>query len=152
MHISLMSKMKSLIKFFMVVIVAMTCTNIANAQSNGGFDPARFKAELERFVTAEAHLSQTEAIKFFPLYHEMCQKQRTLYTRIGELRRNRPTTDDKCKAVILEIDRLTIEIDELQVTYHNKFLTILKPGKLFDVIQSISRFHRKAMREAGARR
>jgi hypothetical protein len=82
----------------------------------------------------------------------MCQKQRTLYTRIGELRRNRPTTDDKCKAVILEIDRLTIEIDELQVTYHDKFLTILKPGKLFDVIQSISRFHRKAMREAGARR
>lgn len=136
----------------MAFIVAMMFTNVAVAQSNGGFDPARFKAELEQFVTAEAHLTQAEARKFFPLYHEMCKSQRTLYARIGELKRNKPATDEKCKATILEIDKLTIEIDELQAIYHNQFLNILKPGKLFDVIQAISRFHRKAMREAGARR
>ena len=144
--------MKNVIKYFMVLIVAMIFSNVANAQSNGGFDPTRFKAELEKFVSTEAHLTQSEARKFFPLYHEMCQKQRVLYAKIGELKRNRPATDEKCKAAILESDRLAIEIDELQVTYHNKFLTILKPGKLFDVIQAISRFHRKAMREAGTRR
>lgn len=144
--------MKQFIKCFMAVMLAMIFTNVANAQSHGRFDPARFKADLEKFVTAEAHLTQAEARKFFPLYHEMSEKQRVLYAKMGELRRNRPATDEKCKAAIQEIDRLAIEIDELQVTYHDKFLTLLKPGKLFDVIQAISRFHRKAMREAGTRR
>lgn len=144
--------MRRFIQCFMAIVLAMTFTTVAQAQTNGGFDPARFKADLEQFVTAEAHLTPAEAKKFFPLYHEMCHKQRTLYARVGELKRNRPATDEKCKAAIQEIDRLTIEIDELQVTYHNKFLNILKPGKLFDVIQAISRFHRKAMREAGTRR
>ena len=136
----------------MALIIAMSFANVAEAQSHGGFDPARFKADLEAFVTAEAHLTPTEAKKFFPLYHEMCQTQRTLFKRMGELRKNKPATDEKCKAVILEMDKLTIQIDELQAIYHNQFLNILKPGKLFDVLQAISRFHRKAMREAGARR
>ena len=132
--------------------MAIVMTTLAVAQPNAKFDPVKFKADLEKFVTAEAHLTPSEAKQFFPLYHEMFQKQRALYQRMGELKRERPATDEMCKSVIQEMDRLTIEIDELQVTYHNKFFNILKPQKVFDVIQAISTFHRKAMREAGKRR
>ena len=32
------------------------------------FDPARFRADLHRYITVEAALTQAEAEKFFPLY------------------------------------------------------------------------------------
>ncbi len=42
------------------------------------FDPARFRADLHRYITVEAALTQAEAEKFFPLYDEMKDKQREL--------------------------------------------------------------------------
>lgn len=144
--------MKALYHLFLVLLIACMGNNIAYAQGKNNFDPAKFKADKERFITAEAHLTATEATAYFRLYDEMFQKQRKLYEKMRNLKKVRPATDEKCKAAIMEMDRLEIEIDELQAAYHNKFLKILSPGKLFDAIQAESRFHRKAMREAGAKK
>lgn len=121
----------------------------ATAQDqNRRFDPAKFKAELEKFITVEACLTPREAAAFFPLYDEMNNKQRVLFDKIRELKRMKPFDDERCKKVIAEIDQLEIEIKQVQANYHTRFLSIMSPSKLFDVLSAESKFHRQAMRNA----
>ena len=129
-----------------IAFLMMACA--AWAQGMPRFDPAKFRAELEKFITVEACLTPHEAAAFFPLYDEMNNKQRLLYDKIRDLKRMKPADDEKCKQVIAEIDRLDLEIKQIQSNYHSRFLTIMKAGKLFDVIKAEGRFHRQAMRNA----
>ena len=119
-----------------------------DAQGHNRFNPAKFKADLEKFITVEACLTPREAAAFFPLYDEMNSKQRVLYDKMRELRRMKPTDEEKCKKVIAEIDQLEIEIKQLQANYHTRFLSIISASKLFDVIKAENKFHRQAMRNA----
>lgn len=145
MHILLMNKF---LKFQLVMLLlAMTATPVA-AQRFNRFDPAKFKADLEKFITVEACLTPREAAAFFPLYDEMNNKQRVLYDKIRELKRMKPLDEEKCKKVVSEIDQLEIEIKQLQANYHTRFLSIMPASKLFDVISAESRFHRQAMHNA----
>ena len=129
------------------MLLAVASLNVA-AQGHNRFNPAKFKADLERFITVEACLTPREAAAFFPLYDEMNNKQRVLYDKMRELRRMKPIDEERCKKVIAEIDQLEIEIKQLQSNYHARFLSIISASKLFDVIKAESKFHRQAMRNA----
>ena len=130
-----------------MMLLAVASLNVA-AQGHNRFNPAKFKADLERFITVEACLTPREAAAFFPLYDEMNNKQRVLYDKMRELRRMKPIDEERCKKVIAEIDQLEIEIKQLQSNYHARFLSIISASKLFDVIKAESKFHRQAMRNA----
>ena len=132
----------------MVVALPMFAQMPQMPPMNRGFDPRAFKAHLERFITVEACLTPSEAAKFFPLYDEMNKQQRGLYDQIRDLKRVKPADEEQCRKVIADIDRLDLEIKQLQSTYHTRFLTIISASKLFDVISAESRFHRQAMRDA----
>ena len=119
-----------------------------SAQNRQGFDPAKFKADLERFITTEACLTPSEAAAFFPLYSEMNNTQRVLFDKVRELKRVRPTDEESCRKNIAEIDRLELEIKQLQASYHSRFLTVISATKLYNVIQAEGKFHRQAMRNA----
>ena len=145
MHILLMNK---LLKIQLVtILLAMASLNVA-AQGHNRFNPAKFKADLEKFITVEACLTPREAAAFFPLYNELNNKQRVLYDKIRELRRMKPADEERCKKVIAEIDQLEIEIKQLQSNYNARFLSVISASKLFDVIKAESKFHRQAMRNA----
>ncbi|MBO4820053.1 MAG: hypothetical protein J5548_01120 [Prevotella sp.] len=131
----------------LMMLLAVASLNVA-AQGHNRFNPAKFKADLERFITVEACLTPREAAAFFPLYDEMNNKQRVLYDKMRELRRMKPIDEERCKKVIAEIDQLEIEIKQLQSNYHARFLSIISASKLFDVIKAESKFHRQAMRNA----
>ena len=140
--------MSKFLKYQLVtMLLAFVSLNVA-AQGHNRFNPAKFKADLEKFITVEACLTPREAAAFFPLYDEMNSKQRVLYDKMRELRRVKPTDEEKCKKAIAEIDQLEIEIKQLQANYHTRFLSILPASKLFDVIRAESKFHRQAMRNA----
>lgn len=130
-----------------MMLLAVASLNVA-AQGHNRFNPAKFKADLEKFITVEACLTPREAAAFFPLYDEMNNKQRVLYDKMRELRRMKPIDEERCKKVIAEIDQLEIEIKQLQSNYHARFLSIISASKLFDVIKAESKFHRQAMRNA----
>ena len=68
--------MKTLICTFLALCLSLC---VANAQGMKPFDPAKFQADLEQFITVEACLTPSEAAAFFPLYREMTRKQRALY-------------------------------------------------------------------------
>ena len=129
------------------MLFAVASLHVA-AQGHNRFNPAKFKADLEKFITVEACLTPREAAAFFPLYDEMNNKQRVLYDKMRELRRMKPVDEERCKKVIAEIDQLEIEIKQLQSNYHARFLSVISASKLFDVIKAESKFHRQAMRNA----
>ena len=134
--------MRHLITF----IGALMATVLLHAQNNKPFSPEKFQEELERFIAKEARLTSAEQTAFFPVYREMMEKQRKLFDEARQLCKKKPTTDDACRDIIKKKDKMEMEQKKIQQTYHNKFLTILAPGKVFDVLKAEDRFHRGLLR------
>ena len=140
---------------YIIAISAVFFCTFASAQRHKKFDPARFEAELEQFVATEATLTPQESAVFFPLYREMRKKQ---FAYFGEDRRlcNVDTNDDKaCAEVIRRRDENDLEIKRLQQIYHEKFMRVLSPGKVFRILRAEDKFHRqlfKHMRNGGEMR
>ena len=137
-------------KIIFTAIFALITTTQAGAQCKNGknFDPQRFQAELEQFITQKAGLTPQEAARFFPVYAEMMKKQRALHDEQKSLKRVKPLTDAECKKNIQKQDELGVQIRQVQQTYHNKFMHILSPAKVYDVLKAEDQFHRQAFKRA----
>jgi hypothetical protein len=115
-------------------------------QPSQKFSPEKFDADLQEFITREAHLSPTEAEVFFPVYKEMQKKQRMVYGKQMSLGRQKPKDENGCKKAIQDRDELELEMKRIQQTYHAKFFDILPATKVYDVIHAEDRFHRRMLR------
>ena len=134
------------------LLIGLLLTEILAAQPKERFDPERFQADLEQFITVEAALTAQEAAIFFPVYREMKQKQHAIF---GQMKRYRFTdvTDDKAShKAIKEQDKLDIQIKELQQKYHDKFIKLLPAGKVLKIIKAEDKFHRQAFRRMAKRK
>ena len=143
--------MKRILNLYMVLML----TSAIYAQGRMPqmrFDPQRFQADLEQFITREAGLTPMEAAAFFPVYREMLNKQRALYMRAGRNGFVRPTDDASCRKAILQRDELELQIKEIQKKYHERFLKILPAKKVFDAINAEDRFHRQSFQRVAGRR
>ena len=75
-----------------VLMILMLCTfGVANGQhrKRPPFNPAKFEADLEQFITVNACLSPSQAASFFPVYRQMMKKQRALFDEMRRLRMQR---------------------------------------------------------------
>ena len=136
--------MKKITILFAVVL----CSTMLFAQQPGKFDPRKFQADMEQFITTEAGLTPQEAQHFFPMYREMMQKQRLLF---DQMRRNRQidvNDEAACLKSIKKADEIDLEIKQLQQNYHQKFMQVLSATKLFRVMRAEEKFHRQAFRNA----
>lgn len=115
------------------------------------FSPEKFDSELREFITNEAHLSQQEAAKFFPLFKEMQQKQRTLFNKQRQLSQKKPQNQEGCQQAIIEHDEMDVELKRIQQNYHKRFLEVLPADKVYDILKAESRFHRRMMKNWGQR-
>jgi hypothetical protein len=128
------------------VFVLITANLVA--QDRPPFDPKKFDAEMEQFISQEACLTPQEAAAFFPLFNEMQQKQRLLFNKM-KLYRHIDTNDNRaCREAIKEQDEIDIQIKKIQQQYHQKFMKVLSPGKVMRVIKAEDRFHRRAFMHA----
>ena len=76
-----------------VLMILMLCTfGVANGQhrKRPPFNPAKFEADLEQFITVNACLSPSQAASFFPVYRQMMKKQRALFDEMRRLRMINP--------------------------------------------------------------
>lgn len=137
--------MKRLIVCIFTVLCILQSVN--SQENKQKFSPAKFQAELEAFITKEACLTTNEANAFFPLFREMGKKQRGVYQKMRKLGFEKPKTEEECKNVIIQRDRMDMELKKIQQTYHNKFLEILPACKVFDVIKAEDRFHRRVLKK-----
>ncbi|MCR5130124.1 MAG: hypothetical protein K6C10_01515 [Prevotella sp.] len=141
-----------IVAFLMLVPTTMMAQENHQRKTNHGqFDPAKFDADLEQFITTEACLTPQEASEFFPVYREMLKKQRMLFE---EMRRNHHvdvSNNKACRDAIEKQDKLDIQIKEIQQYYHNKFMKLMPAGKVFKILRAEEKFHRLAFSRAAKR-
>lgn len=133
-------------KKYCLLLAVMMIATLTNAQEKK-FSPEQFDAELQKFITWDAKLTPEEAAKFFPLYWEMQKKQRELYAKQQHIAKNKPADDKGCRQIIKERDEIELEMKRVQLDYHNKFMNVLSPSKVYDALRSENKFHRHKMKQ-----
>lgn len=138
-------KLKRIITLSLALLLALA---VSAQRGPGRFDPKKFEADLEQFITTEAGLTPTEASQFFPLYREMRRKQFT-YFKPGKMFRHVNMTDEKqCEEMIRDKDSREIKVKEIQQAYHNMFLRVLPASKVLRVINAEDKFHKQSFKRA----
>lgn len=132
-------------KRLLLFSVFMMLTVCASAQHK--FDPVKFRAELHQYLIAEAGLTQAEQKKFFPVYDEMREKQRSLHHKMRAIRHQKPTTESACRSAITQKDNLDVQMREIERTYHQKFLKLLPATKVYTILAAEERFHRREFKK-----
>ena len=133
-----------------VLMILMLCTfGVANGQhrKRPPFNPAKFEADLEQFITVNACLSPSQAASFFPVYRQMMKKQRALFDEMRRLRMINPKDNEVCEEAIRKQDELDIQIKQLQQEYHGRFLMMLPANKVLSIIKAEEKFHRQIFRK-----
>lgn len=133
-----------------VLMTLMLCTfGVANGQhrKRPPFNPAKFEADLEQFITVNACLSPSQAASFFPVYRQMMKKQRALFDEMRRLRMINPKDNEACEEAIRKQDELDIQIKQLQQEYHGRFLMMLPANKVLSIIKAEEKFHRQIFRK-----
>lgn len=133
-----------------VLMILMLCTfGVAYGQhrKHPPFNPAKFEADLEQFITVNACLSPSQAASFFPVYRQMMKKQRALFDEMRRLRMINPKDNEACEEAIRKQDELDIQIKQLQQEYHGRFLMILPANKVLSIIKAEEKFHRQIFKK-----
>ncbi|MDO4160579.1 MAG: hypothetical protein Q4D41_09000 [Prevotellaceae bacterium] len=131
-----------------ILLLSLLVLNVSAQKKRfkNDFSPEKFQIELEQFITRNACLTPQEASKFFPLYNEMRDKQRSLNDEKKQLKRIKPVTEAECKKYIQEIDKIDLEVKQLQRRYHEEFMRMLPASKVYDIIKAEDKFHRQAFK------
>lgn len=133
-----------------MLMILMLCTfGVANGQhrKRPPFNPAKFEADLEQFITVNACLSPSQAASFFPVYRQMMKKQRALFDEMRRLRMTNPKDNEACEEAIRKQDELDIQIKQLQQEYHGRFLMMLPANKVLSIIKAEEKFHRQIFKK-----
>lgn len=134
------------LRFVAVICVMMSMLTVSAQKRPGGFDPKRFDAELEQFITTNACLSPQEAAKFFPVYRQMMKKMRGLFDEMRRWHHVDLHDVNACADAIRKQDEIDIELKQLQQEYHARFMLVLPANKVMSVIKAEEKFHRQAFR------
>ncbi len=122
----------------------IVCALSVSAQHK--FDPEKFRAELHRYIVAEAQLTPAEEKKFFPLYDEMRDKQRALHKKTRAIRKQNPTSESACRSAIVQRDNLEVQMREIERTYHQKFFKVLPATKVYQILVAEEKFQKRTFK------
>lgn len=120
----------------------------APAQERHPFNPQRFEADMEQYITIHAGLTPSEAAVYFPLLRDMQKKQRVLFMKMRQYEHIDTSNESTCYNAIQKQDELDIEIKKIQQRYHQKMLKVLPAGKVMLTIKAEGEFHRQAFMKA----
>lgn len=113
------------------------------AQGEHRFDPDRFQADLEQYITTYAGLSPQDAAAFFPIYRDLRRKQRALFGQMKRYKHVDVNDEKACEEAITQRDKLEIDMKRLQQAYHERFMQILPASSVFRIIKAEDKFHRQ---------
>lgn len=140
-------KQNRLTRLFVVaffIFVSICSSQAQDAKKRRAFDPAKFQADLEQFITSNAALNPAESAKFFPVYEQMMKKMRMLFDEMRRYHHVNPKDEEACANAIRKQDEIDIEMKQLQQEYHQRFMLILPASKVLSIIKAEEKFHRQA--------
>lgn len=154
-------------KISLLVCFLLFCFTILPAQPRGDEhknerqphrpNPERFIQDKVRFIVREMKLSTADSLRFVPIYKQL-QKEKFLlmkhYTAgIHDLHRQLSKSPDAYISDSLYLEAVqheyqyNIEDAKLELTYLEKFKTILSPRQLYDYSRAEKRFKHKFMNQ-----
>ncbi len=126
------------------------CFSVKVQQNPGKQKPRMNWLELrkkqEAFITQNASLTQAEADFFFPLFHELKQKQREIRHRIHRISKDMEQgthTEKQCDKYLEEIGKLHKQSTELEISYHKKWRKKLSASKIIKILSADRRFSKQ---------
>jgi len=139
------------LKTLTLITLAAFWTLEAGAQKTSGNKPGeKIQAEKVAFITQKLDLTVEEAQAFWPVYNAYEKK-------LGKIQRRKNNTLDnlntekaanaKIKQVCKDYVDTYSSISELRDTYHEKFMQILPPEKVFRLYQSEIAFKRHLLQK-----
>lgn len=131
----------------LMLVMAVTVVPAQHQKKRPAFNPAKFEADLEQYITSHACLTPMEASKFFPVYKQMMKKQRMLFDEMRRYRHVNPKDNEACAEAIRRQDEIDIQMKQLQQEYHARFMLILPAVKVFNVIKAEEGFHRQMFKK-----
>lgn len=137
-----------------IILIVMLCAcwfnlPLSAQPPQGRFSPKEYAKELEAFIAQQACLSPSEADAFFPLFHEMRNKQRAINWEIIEMKRQKPTpnaSDKDFYNLIKNITNLKTESIELEGEYYKKMCKAIPAQNVYNAMQAEDKFHRRMLR------
>ena len=124
-----------IIILMVMLLMGITGIQAQNGRKHAAFDPKKFQAELEQYITTNAALTPGEAARFFPMYRQMGKKMRMLFDEMRRYRHINPKDNEACEAAIRRQDEIDIQLKQLQQEYHARFMTVLPAYKVLSVIR-----------------
>lgn len=141
-------KAKSILFLWLAALVlAVPCAY--GQQRRARFSPEEFKKKLECHITCQAAFTPEEAQKFFPIYHELKSKQRSINQQVTKLKRNNFAETDTDKAyteAIEKIGELKEESVRLENRYYKQMCKVVPAKKVFAAMKAEDSFHRNMLR------
>lgn len=119
---------------------------LAQPGPQGPFDREEFNAKLKEHIVQHARLTPEEAEKFFPLFHEMKEKQHELQGQMFKLKREKPSddaTDKDYQNTIMSIKSLNVQMAQVEETYYKRMCKAIPAKKVYDAMNAEDMFFRK---------
>lgn len=135
----------------LLLIVLMFSGFLAGAFAQKGphnFSPQKFREDMENFIILNTGMTALDAKNFFPLYHEMHEKQRKINKEIMRLKKIKNTanlTDKNYKEYVDRIMELKVEFAEVERAYYKKMCKVVSPRKVHAVMLAEDKFHRRML-------
>lgn len=141
--------MKKTILFALCAVFAIGVFAQHDSGRRARFSPEKYKRHFEEYVVKKACLTEAEASAFFPLFHEMRDKQRTMAREINKLSRDSKNAqaDSDYERIVERMSNLEVEQKELDRLYNKKFHAVLSWKKIFMVRRAAHEFNMEALKK-----
>ena len=141
----MMRKIRQLLILLLMCMSFPLASDASTYRDNQGdkpqkFNPEKYSRDQEAFIIKDAQLTQQEVAAFMPLFREMQQKQRALFKQHRQYSRTNPQNDKEATQLINNIDNVEMQIKKIETQYHEKFLKVLSPIKVYKVHQAVNKF------------
>ena len=144
-------------RFVLFITTLLVCFCV-NAQNQGfgriqnpraEFNPELYTQHMNEFVAREAHLTEAESTKFFPLLNAMQNKQRQIGRQQREIMTkaltNTNVSEEDYEQMVMRVTGLEIESRKVEQTYYKKFHSVLSWKKIYAVRVALARFQVEAL-------
>ncbi len=140
--------MKKIITLSLCLFLTMLTTAEAQENKRPKFSPERYKARMEKFITEEAGLTKEEGDKFFPMLHEMMEKQREVNKECFHKMKkcDEAKSEADYKQMITDLNELEIKNKQIEKDYYDKFHPALSWEKIFKVRKALHKFNMEALK------
>ena len=136
-------------RFANLVLLLIVFAGSCLAQPGGSrkFSPKEFRTNLERFITKHAGFTSEESQAFYPLYHEMKDRQRDVQHSIFKLKEGlKPNASEEDYAkTIPSITSRNRKKSQMEETYYKKMCQAVPASKVYQAMLAEDKFHRQML-------